>query len=191
MKSHAILFITGAAVMILQIIGVRILATELGTTSIVWSSMIATTIASLAFGYYIGGILADRATTKKMRALFIAGAGAAVALIVPLKSIVFILGATLPYGVRAIIVSIILFSIPTILLAMTTIYTTRMESSSLSTIGSTSGSLYAISTLGSLLGVFMTSFYLIPSFGISTIVYAPAVILFLTGVNSEVTSSEY
>lgn len=189
MKSRSILFITGASVMILQIIGVRILATQLGTTSVVWSSMIATTIASLAIGYYLGGVLADRGTTQKMRALFVGAAGIMIALVVPMRSVVFLIGTSLPYGIRAIIVSIILFSIPIILLAATTIYTTRMESSNISSIGSTSGTLYAVSTLGSLAGVFFASFYLIPSFSISTILYSLAGIILITGIRA--TSSEY
>ncbi len=188
MKSRVILFITGGSVMILQIMGVRILATELGTTIIVWSSMIALTIAALAVGYYAGGVFADQGTSQQGRALFVGAAGVATVLIIPLRSIVFAVGTSLPYGIRATLVSLILFFIPTMLLAATTIYSTRMESIHVSKIGSASGTLYAVSTLGSLAGVFMTSFYLIPKFDISTIIYGLAITLILTGIISKITS---
>ncbi|MDD5165500.1 MAG: fused MFS/spermidine synthase, partial [Candidatus Pacebacteria bacterium] len=143
MTSKITLFITGASVMILQIIGVRILATQLGTTIAVWSCMIAVTITALAIGYYIGGYYADKGTQQKIRAIFVAGAGITVLLIIPLKEVVFMIGSSLPYGVRATIVSFILFAIPTILLAMTTTYTTRMELNTVAKTGSNSGTLYA------------------------------------------------
>ncbi len=191
MKSKITLFITGAAVMILQIIGVRILATQLGTTVAVWSCMIAVTITALAIGYYLGGYYADKGTNQKTRALCVAGAGIAVLLIIPLKEVVFMIGSSLPYGVRATIVSFLLFVIPTILLAMTTTYTTRMELDVVSKAGSNSGTLYAVSTLGSIVGVFGTSFLLIPSFGVVSILCAVAGTLVATAIVGYLTSSVY
>lgn len=171
MISRITVFITGASIMILEILGVRIVASQLGTTIIVWSTMISTIITSLAIGYYIGGALADRTLSHSVRASIIFLAGITVALIVPLRSLVFAVGVSLPYGLRALIASTILFAIPTILLAMITIYTLRMETKKISEIGSINGTFYALSTFGSIVGVFLTSFYLIPTFRLSSILF--------------------
>jgi hypothetical protein len=50
----------GAAVMVVEILGSRILAPTFGTTLHVWSALITVTLAALAIGYAWGGRLADR-----------------------------------------------------------------------------------------------------------------------------------
>ena len=62
------IFITGASIMVLEILGVRIIASQLGTTIVVWSTMISTIITSLAVGYYVGGMIADRTPSHFVRA---------------------------------------------------------------------------------------------------------------------------
>ena len=182
MIARITIFITGASIMILEILGVRMIASQLGTTIIVWSTMIGTIITSLAIGYYIGGILADRILSNLVRACIVFLAGVTIALIVPMRSVVFAMGISLPYGLRTLIVSTVLFALPTILLAMVSIYTLRMETKKISEIGSTNGTIYAISTIGSLVGVFLTSFYLIPTFSLSSILFIISSVLLLIGV---------
>ena len=53
-------FITGASVMILELVGTRILSPFYGTTIFVWSSLISVALVFLALRYFSGGKLADR-----------------------------------------------------------------------------------------------------------------------------------
>ena len=53
-------FITGACVLIVELMGTRILAPYFGSGIYTWSSLIAVTLAALAMGYTFGGRLADR-----------------------------------------------------------------------------------------------------------------------------------
>src|SRR5689334_24819125 len=53
--------ITGAAVMIVEILGAKMLAPYFGTSHFVWTAQIAVTLVALATGYYAGGRLVDRA----------------------------------------------------------------------------------------------------------------------------------
>lgn len=182
MVARITIFITGACIMVLEILGVRIIASQLGTTIIVWSMMISTIITSLAIGYYIGGILADRILSYVVRACIVFFSGVMVALIIPIRPHIFAIGVSLPYGLRALIVSTVLFMLPTILLAMVTMYTLRMETKKVSEIGSINGTLYALSTIGSLVGLFLTSFYLIPTFSVSSIIYIISSVLLATGI---------
>ena len=50
----------GAAVMIVEILGAKMLAPYFGTSHFVWTSQIAVTLISLSLGYYFGGLLVDR-----------------------------------------------------------------------------------------------------------------------------------
>src|SRR5438552_14365762 len=51
---------TGAAIMIVEILGAKMLAPYVGTSHFVWTAQIAVTMAALASGYYIGGWIADK-----------------------------------------------------------------------------------------------------------------------------------
>ena len=123
-----------------------------------------------------------RILSNLVRACIVFLSSVTIALIVPMRSVVFAMGISLPYGLRTLIVSTVLFALPTILLAMVSIYTLRMETKKISEIGSTNGTIYAISTIGSLVGVFLTSFYLIPTFSLSSILFIISSVLLLIGV---------
>ena len=62
-KLEIVVFISGALVMILEILGSRILAPYIGTSVFVWTSLIGVVLASLALGYRIGGKLADKSVS--------------------------------------------------------------------------------------------------------------------------------
>src|SRR6266576_3661282 len=51
---------TGAAIMIVEILGAKMLAPYVGTSHFVWTAQIAVTLIALALGYYVGGRLVDR-----------------------------------------------------------------------------------------------------------------------------------
>ena len=53
-------FLSGAALLILELIGVRMLTPTFGSSVIVYSAVIAVFLAAMAFGYFIGGYIADR-----------------------------------------------------------------------------------------------------------------------------------
>jgi hypothetical protein len=52
--------VTGAAIMIVEILGAKMLAPYVGTSHFVWTAQIAVTLVALATGYYAGGMLVDR-----------------------------------------------------------------------------------------------------------------------------------
>ena len=54
-----VVFLNGMAVMVLEMVGARLLAPWLGTSVVVWTSLIGVILASLSAGYWLGGRLAD------------------------------------------------------------------------------------------------------------------------------------
>ena len=57
--------ITGAAIMIVEILGAKMLSPYVGLSHFVWTAQIAVTLVALACGYYVGGKLADRSQNTK------------------------------------------------------------------------------------------------------------------------------
>src|SRR5271165_7467527 len=72
---QAVAFLSGAVVLLLEILGARILAPHLGTSFSVWVNIIGTILGSLSLGYYLGGVLADR-NQRLLPLILLAGAGA-------------------------------------------------------------------------------------------------------------------
>src|SRR5690606_4184569 len=53
-------FVSGAVVMIVEVLCTRLIAPVYGTSLHVWSATIAVTLLALSVGYWIGGRVADR-----------------------------------------------------------------------------------------------------------------------------------
>ena len=113
---YCTVFLTGAAVMVIELLGTRLIAPFYGASLYVWTSLIAVTLIALALGYYLGGIWADRA--RSGLSLIIATAGL-LTLIIPWLAGPVLL-ATDPLGLRlgSFISTLILFSPSLIMLGM-------------------------------------------------------------------------
>jgi len=70
-RLELIVFITGAVVMALELVGSRIVAPYLGASIYVWTSLIGVILASLSLGYYWGGRLADKKPVYRTFSLLI------------------------------------------------------------------------------------------------------------------------
>src|SRR5438270_59149 len=62
----ATVFVTGAAVIVVEILGTRIIGPVFGVSLFVWCALLAVTLGSLATGYYAGGVLVDRRPTPSL-----------------------------------------------------------------------------------------------------------------------------
>jgi len=172
-------FITGATVLMLEILGVRIISPYFGNTLYVWSSLISVTILSLAIGYFLGGWIADKKPDWKLLYLFIILIGLALLVIPKVAATVLIF--TNSFGLRfgPLIGTFILFTFPMVLLGMIDPFAIKLRAHKLQNIGMTAGGLFGIATVGSFFGAILTGFYLIPSLGISAITTIFAVLLFI------------
>ncbi len=176
---EVIVFICGAVVMILEMVGSRILAPYRGSSIIVWSSLIGIILGSLSLGYWWGGKLADRNPTYRALSLIVFLAAIFTA------AIAFSKTATLDYlqhyagsiHLASSLATIILFAPPSTLLGMVTPYAVRLKIRSLQEAGQTVGRLYAISSIGSILGTFLAGFLLIAFLGTTNILFVLALVL--------------
>jgi len=160
-------FICGAVVMVFELVGSRVLGPYFGTSIFVWTSLIGIILGSLSFGYYLGGKVADKKPSIEMLALVIFLSAIFIGLTLFIKDFLLVyLKATMPdIKVSSVIAAIILFAPTSILLGMVSPYAAKLKLLNLEISGATIGNLYAISTAGSIVGTFLSGFYLIPKFG--------------------------
>jgi spermidine synthase len=166
-------FVCGALVMIFEIIGSRLLAPYIGTSTYVWTSLIGVILAALSLGYWLGGKYADRQPDIKILAFVIFLAGGLVSLTILLNDLLLALISKVPLGleIKSLIAAILLFAPASVLLGFVTPYAVKLKMTSLDDTGKTVGRLYALSTVGSILGTFLAGFVLIPFLGSTKTLY--------------------
>jgi spermidine synthase len=167
-------FISGAAVMALELLGSRLLAPVFGNSIFVWGSLIGVVLSALSVGYYLGGILADREPNLQTLSAVIFAAGILVVTLPALTPPVFDAIIKLDLGERysPLLATTLVLALPSILLGMVSPYAIRLAARTVEKMGKASGNMYALSTLGSIAGTFITVFVLIPEFGVNKIIFA-------------------
>jgi spermidine synthase len=171
--------ISGAAIMIVEILGAKMLSPFVGLSHFVWTAQIAVTLVALACGYYAGGKMADR--TQQLPRLYWALLGAAAYL-----SVTVLICEPVAYwcldfnlAIGSLLASTILFFVPLALLAMTCPFLVRVITSSVTGVGGNVGRLTSISTLGSFVGTMLIGYVAIPLLPNSFTMFATAGLLFL------------
>jgi spermidine synthase len=162
-----VVFVCGAVVMIFELVGSRVLGPYLGTSIFVWTSLIGVILGSLSLGYYWGGKIADKKPNFESLSAIIFISAILIGLTTLTKDywLIGLQGVFSDAKITSVFVSIILFAPVSICLGMISPYAVKLKMHNLDTSASTVGNLYAISTLGSIFGTFLSGFYLIPYFG--------------------------
>jgi spermidine synthase/MFS family permease len=159
----ALAFVTSAAVLVIEIVAARLLAPYVGVTLETYTAIIATVLAGIAGGAWLGGRLADRvAPLRALPPVLIVG-GVLTLLSLPIVRIVGgRLTTTTPLSVTTLTAAA--FLTPAIVLSMVTPLLIKQSVVTLETTGRTVGSLSALSTAGALAGSITTGFVLVPRF---------------------------
>ena len=173
---RAAVLIGGAAVMVVEILGSRVLAPKFGTTLHVWSALITVTLAALAVGYAVGGRVADR--RPGLGALMTVMACAGGTLLLSDLTARPILGAAYDAGmVSGTFMAATLLFLPTLfLLGMLSPMAVRAAANH-QHLGASVGNLYALSTVGSVAGSLLVSLLLIPNMTVHAAFISTAVAL--------------
>ncbi len=182
---NSAVFICGGLVMVYEITGSRIVSPFIGASTYVWTSLIGVILGALSFGYWIGGRMADKRPDVRVLAGAIFLAGGAVSLTILLKEVLLsaIGSASIGIGLKAVLASLFLFAPASVLLGFVTPYAAKLRISSLDVSGATVGRLYALSTIGSIVGTFAAGFILIPFVGSVRTLYMIAALLFAVSIS--------
>ena len=95
---YVIVFVSGAAVLAIELLGTRVLGPFYGVSLFLWSALITVTLVALSVGYAVGGRWADRGPRFTRLCYPIAGAGLWLLLLPWLR--IPVLQATEPIGLR-------------------------------------------------------------------------------------------
>ena len=161
--------VSGALVMIIEVLGSRVIGPFFGVSLFVWTSLIAVTLIALAAGYAFGGWLADRFSSPDVLYGLLCAAGLFTLPIPWMRAAV--LEAVLPLGLRggALTAALVLFAPALFLLGCVTPYVARLAVREMRHLGRTIGVFYAGSTAGSIAGTVLAGFFLIPALGVSRV----------------------
>ncbi|MGH8565837.1 MAG: fused MFS/spermidine synthase [Gammaproteobacteria bacterium] len=157
-------FLTGGAVMVIELLGTRIIAPFYGVSLYVWSSLISVALIALAIGYFAGGRWADRAKRTGL-SLVISLAGLFTLLIPWMTRPVLLACDSLGLRAGAFVSALVLFSPSLMLLGMVGPFAIKLATSRLEGVGTSAGSIYAVSTFGSVVGTLLLGFFLFPVVG--------------------------
>lgn len=180
-RLEAAVLIVGAVIMVFEITASRLLAPYLGASLITWTALIGVVLASLSAGYYCGGRLADHRADRRYLALLIAAAGFLLLISLSVQAIVLTALAAGDWSlkVKASVAALVLLSPTSLVLGTVSPYAAKLKLATLTTAGGTIGKLYALSTLGSLLGTFGAGFWLVPAWGTIKILVFLIIVLWL------------
>ena len=154
--------VTGAAILIVEILGAKMLSPYFGTSHFVWTAQIAVTLLALSAGYLLGGRWVDRSPRLGNLYLAILGAAVYLAATVPLVRGVSFVCLRLDLALGSLLASLFLFLVPLALLAITGPFLVRILTDSVKQVGGNVGRLTSISTLGSVAGTVLIGYVLIP-----------------------------
>ena len=157
--------ISGAAVMMLELLGTRIIGPFYGVSLYVWSSLISVALIALALGYYLGGLVADKQTRFRLSyAIALAGLTTACDsarqppdLAVDQRS-----G---PARRGPLPVPCCFFALPLTCLGMVGPQVIELAARRRAGVGMAAGSVFAVSTVGSVVGTLLLGFFLLPALG--------------------------
>src|SRR5436190_2900344 len=176
-------FTGGLASLGIEFAAARLLAPFFGQSLFIWGTLIGLILIYLTIGYYAGGRLADRRPDARL--LFqLAGAAALLTAAIPILSRPILSLAQSGFAqvsvglvLGSLISVIVLFAAPVILLGMVSPFVIRLRIRELETAGNAAGAVYALSTLGSILGTFLPVFWLIPTYGTRPTIFVLAFLL--------------
>jgi SAM-dependent methyltransferase len=180
----AILFVVGAAIMAVEILGTRVIGPVFGVNLFVWSALLSVTLGALAVGYYAGGVWVDRAPGMRILGFIVTAGGVLLGIVPMVSPTVLSLAGALGPRLGSLLAATCLFAPTLAVLGMLGPAAMRLTATGVNDAGRGAGSIYAISTAGSLAGTLGTGFLLVPTFDSDQILFGTATLLTLVGATS-------
>jgi spermidine synthase len=180
-------FISGMVTLAVELSASRLLGNVFGTSNLVWANVIGLILLYLTVGYFLGGRWADRSPYRKtlytilIWCAFLSALIPLVARPVVTTAATAMIEADAGPALGSFIAILILFSIPVTLLGTVSPFAIRLAIANPADAGRISGTIYAVSTLGSLVGTFLPTLFIIPELGTFRTFLLFAAILFVVG----------
>ncbi len=181
---HALIFMSSACTMIVEVVAGRMIARHLGSSLYTWTSIIGVVLAGMSLGNYVGGRMADRWAAKDFLGwLFL---GSAVTCLASLFINHGMATGTLLEGwywpTRILLTVFIIFLLPALVLGTISPVAAKLALDRSQKVGTTIGAVYAWGAVGSILGTFASGFYLIATLGARGVILVVALCLSVIGL---------
>jgi spermidine synthase/MFS family permease len=182
-----LVFACGVVTMSFEVIAGAQIAPYFGSTVFAWGSVISIFLVAMTLGYRLGGKMVDRRPSMKRLSAIVIVAGFLLLLLPLVTPAVCQAIKTISFGskanvIRPLFAAGLLFFCPTLLLSMVAPFSVRLATEKLDSVGGVAGRLYALSTLGNMAGVLLTTFVLIPLLGKTRIFETAGMITLLSAL---------
>lgn len=182
---HLSVFIAGASILSMELVGARMLAPFFGTGIFVWASLLTVVLAALTVGYFLGGILSRRFRALEARH-FLVGAAVFLGTAELLREPILRFGMTLGLRFGPLAASaMLLFPAEFFCAAVSPVVAERGKAKSL---GMAVGRVSGLASLGSIVGALCTGFFLIPALPLDALFFATGLTLAILSFLSLVVS---
>jgi hypothetical protein len=166
-------FVTGAAILAMEVLGGRMLQPDFGSGLYVWGSILSVFMVSLALGYWLGGKLSARRPSLQRLMAFPVIGGCIIWFLPdvygPINTMLFeliVIEWNSQESYASLVAATMEFLLPSAVLACISPYSVRLLARTVTGTGRTAGNLFALSTMGSTVGALATSFWLVPWQGV-------------------------
>jgi predicted membrane-bound spermidine synthase len=180
-----VVFTAGAGTLATEIAASRLLAPYFGSSTVVWANIIGLILVYLSVGYWIGGKVADRRPEPRLLGWIVLVAALVIAVLPFVARPVLDLTVqgldTISVGavVGSFFAALLLFAVPVTLLGAVSPFAVRLALDDVSEAGAVAGRLYALSTMGSIVGTFVSALVAIPLIGTQRTMLGAAALLVL------------
>lgn len=174
------MFTTSAAVLVIEIVAVRLLAPYLGVSLEVFTAVIGVILGGISVGAWVGGRAADRLDPRRLPGPLLTVGGLTTLAAPLLVDLVGPLASTSP--ISTVMAASLVFIAPAAILSAVPPVVVKIQLETLERTGTVVGSYSAIGTAGALLGTFVTGFVLIRAFPTRPIVAVTGLVLAVGGL---------
>jgi len=180
----ATVFFSSACIMTLELVAGRLIARYLGSSLYTWTAVIGVVLLGITIGNYLGGRIADRFPARKALAVLLACSSTACVATIVFHNLVghWLLLWYFRWPIRVFTHVFVVFFIPSTLLGTISPVVAKMALDQGLPTGRTIGDIYAFGAAGSILGTFLTGFYLIAAMGTIAIIWIVAAALLLMAI---------
>ena len=174
-------FLSSGAVLVMEIVGLRLIAPYVGVTLQTSTAVIGFALAAIALGAWTGGAVADRVDPRRLIAPLMVAGGALVIAILPLVRFTGDLVSGADAG-AVLLLAAVAVVVPAALLSAVPPMVVKLQLSNLSETGAVVGKLSGIGTLGAIAATFVTGFLLIAVLPSSVILVGTGAVTVLAGL---------
>jgi len=166
-------FFTGGCLMVLELVAVRLVARALGSSLYTWTAILGVVLSGICVGNSVGGRLADRYHVRRLLAVLLGLSSAACVSIVVLNNLVgrWAWLWELSWPAHVFVHVSLVFLVLSMLLGMIGPAVAKLALDQGLSPGRTMGTIYAWGAAGSLTGLLLAGFFLIPHYGSIAIIW--------------------